>query len=113
MILQDNYNLTNERASTLVMQTSCQTAPDHMAVRSTQAVRIGINEDQAGVAASLKKLINRAPGLQVVGTCPMPPRCSLSCQPTASQPSGCDRAYCLAVIHSPNIGSKSLLSAAP
>lgn len=41
-----------------------------MAVRSTQAVRIGIVEDQAGVAESLKKLINRAGGLQVIGTYP-------------------------------------------
>ncbi len=41
-----------------------------MAVRSTQAVRIGIVEDQAGVAESLKKLINRAAGLQVIGTYP-------------------------------------------
>ncbi len=41
-----------------------------MAVRSTPAVRIGIVEDQAGVAESLKKLINRAPGLQVIGTYP-------------------------------------------
>ena len=41
-----------------------------MAVRSTQAVRIGIVEDQAGVAESLKKLINRADGFQVVGTYP-------------------------------------------
>jgi DNA-binding NarL/FixJ family response regulator len=52
------------------METSCQTAPDLMAVRSTQAVRIGIVEDQAGVAESLKKLINRAAGLQVIGTYP-------------------------------------------
>jgi hypothetical protein len=95
------------------MQTSCQTATDLMAVRSTQAVRIGIVEDQAGVAESLKKLINRAPGLQVAGTYPMPPRCSLSCRPTASRPSGCDRAYGFAVIPSPNIGSRSSLSFAP
>jgi DNA-binding NarL/FixJ family response regulator len=52
------------------METSCQTTPDLMAVRSTQAVRIGIVEDQAGVAESLKKLINRADGFQVVGTYP-------------------------------------------
>jgi DNA-binding NarL/FixJ family response regulator len=52
------------------METSCQTASDLMAVRSTQAVRIGIVEDQAGVAESLKKLINRAAGLQVIGTYP-------------------------------------------
>jgi DNA-binding NarL/FixJ family response regulator len=52
------------------METSCQTASDLMAVRSTQAVRIGIVEDQAGVAESLKKLINRAGGLQVIGTYP-------------------------------------------
>ena len=52
------------------METSCQTTPDLMAVRSAQAVRIGIVEDQAGVAESLKKLINRADGFQVVGTYP-------------------------------------------
>ena len=52
------------------METSCQTTPDLIAVRSTQAVRIGIVEDQAGVAESLKKLINRADGFQVVGTYP-------------------------------------------
>ena len=52
------------------METSCQTASDLMSVRSTQAVRIGIVEDQAGVAESLKKLINRAAGLQVIGTYP-------------------------------------------
>ena len=68
--MKANYNLTNECASTLDMETSCQTAPDRMSVHSTQAVRIGIVEDQAGVAESLKKLINRAPGLQVIGTYP-------------------------------------------
>ena len=52
------------------METSGQTVIDLMAVRSTQAVRIGIVEDQVGVAESLKKLINRAPGLQVIGTYP-------------------------------------------
>ena len=52
------------------METSCQTAPDLMSVRSSQVVRIGIVEDQAGVAESLKKLINRADGFQVVGTYP-------------------------------------------
>ena len=68
--MKANYNLTNECASTLDMETSCQTAPDRMSVHSTQAVRIGIVEDQAGVAESLKKLINRAAGLQVIGTYP-------------------------------------------
>ena len=52
------------------MEISCQSTPDLMSVRSTQAVRIGIVEDQAGVAESLKKLINRADGFQVVGTYP-------------------------------------------
>ena len=41
-----------------------------MAVRSAQPVRIGIVEDQAGVAESLKKLINRTAGFQVVGIYP-------------------------------------------
>ena len=68
--MKASYNLKNERASTLVMETSGQTVIDLMAVRSTQAVRIGIVEDQVGVAESLKKLINRAPGLQVIGTYP-------------------------------------------
>jgi DNA-binding NarL/FixJ family response regulator len=52
------------------METSCQTDPRLMSVRSTQLTRIAIVEDQAGVADSLKKLINRAQGLQVVGTYP-------------------------------------------
>ncbi|HVM46588.1 MAG TPA: response regulator transcription factor [Candidatus Acidoferrum sp.] len=41
-----------------------------MPVRPPQPTRIAIVEDQAGVADSLKKLINRARGLQVIGTYP-------------------------------------------
>jgi DNA-binding NarL/FixJ family response regulator len=41
-----------------------------MPVRSIQPTRIAIVEDQAGVADSLKKLINRSRGLQVIGTYP-------------------------------------------
>ncbi len=41
-----------------------------MAARSNQLVRIAIVEDQSGVAESLKKLINRATGLQVIATYP-------------------------------------------
>jgi DNA-binding NarL/FixJ family response regulator len=52
------------------MQTSCQTDPGLMSVRSTQTTRIAIVEDQAGVAESLTKLINRARGLQVIATYP-------------------------------------------
>lgn len=52
------------------MELSYQNEPNLMAVRSAQPVRIGIVEDQAGVAESLKKLINRTAGFQVVGTYP-------------------------------------------
>jgi DNA-binding NarL/FixJ family response regulator len=52
------------------MEITSQTEPSLMAVRSVQPVRIGIVEDQAGVAESLKKLINRTAGFQVVGTYP-------------------------------------------
>ncbi len=52
------------------METSCQIAPGSMAARSNQLVRIAIVEDQSGVAESLKKLINRATGLQVIATYP-------------------------------------------
>ena len=52
------------------MLTGYQTTPDLMSDRSSQAVRIGIVEDQAGVAESLKKLINRAGGFQVIGIYP-------------------------------------------
>jgi DNA-binding NarL/FixJ family response regulator len=52
------------------MQTDCQTDAGLMPVRSLQPTRIAIVEDQAGVADSLKKLIHRSRGLQVVGTYP-------------------------------------------
>jgi DNA-binding NarL/FixJ family response regulator len=52
------------------MQTIYQTETTPMAARPTQPVRIGIVEDQAGVAESLKKLINRTQGFQVIGTYP-------------------------------------------
>jgi DNA-binding NarL/FixJ family response regulator len=52
------------------MLISHQTAPDPMSDRSSQAVRIGIVEDQPGVAESLKKLINRGGRFQVIGTYP-------------------------------------------
>ena len=50
------------------MESSYQTEPALMPARPPQPVRIAIVEDQAGVAESLKKLVNRSPGLQVIGT---------------------------------------------
>ncbi len=50
------------------MQTDCQTDLGLMPARSTQPTRIAIVEDQAGVADSLKKLIHRSRGLQVIAT---------------------------------------------
>jgi DNA-binding NarL/FixJ family response regulator len=52
------------------MQISHQTTTDSLSPPASQTVRIGIVEDQAGVAESLTKLINRARGLQVIGTYP-------------------------------------------
>jgi DNA-binding NarL/FixJ family response regulator len=52
------------------MQISHQTTTDSLSPPASQTVRIGIVEDQAGVAESLTKLINRAGGLQVIGTYP-------------------------------------------
>jgi DNA-binding NarL/FixJ family response regulator len=53
------------------METSYQSSDSsQMAARTTHSVRIGIVEDQPGVAESLKKLINRTQGFEVIGTYP-------------------------------------------
>jgi DNA-binding NarL/FixJ family response regulator len=52
------------------MERSIQSEPGLAPVRSTPPVRVAIVEDQAGVAASLTKLINRVAGLQVIAAYP-------------------------------------------
>jgi DNA-binding NarL/FixJ family response regulator len=52
------------------MEISIQSEPSLMPVRSNQPIRVAIVEDQAGVADSLTKLINRVDGLQVVAAYP-------------------------------------------
>jgi DNA-binding NarL/FixJ family response regulator len=52
------------------MELDCQTAPGLMPSGPTGPTRIAIVEDQAGVAESLAKLINRAGGFQVVAAYP-------------------------------------------
>ena len=50
------------------MQEHCQTTVSQPPANAAHLTRIAIVEDQPGVAESLRKLINRAPGLQVIGS---------------------------------------------
>jgi DNA-binding NarL/FixJ family response regulator len=50
------------------MQADCQNTAGGIAAGSAQLTKIAIVEDQPGVAESLSKLINRSPGLQVIGS---------------------------------------------
>jgi DNA-binding NarL/FixJ family response regulator len=52
------------------MELDCQPAPTRNIVDSVSPIRVAIVEDQAGVAASLTKLINRVAGMQVTATYP-------------------------------------------
>lgn len=52
------------------MDLNCQPAPTRITLDSVSPIRVAIVEDQAGVAASLTKLINRVAGMQVTATYP-------------------------------------------
>jgi DNA-binding NarL/FixJ family response regulator len=52
------------------MELDCQVKQNKSAPAATGATRVAIVEDQAGVAASLTKLINRVAGMQVTATYP-------------------------------------------